>query len=51
MILRRKNITALILITGRFDNMDLAVLISRVSKAVQNYFRPIDTANRRETNF
>ena len=34
--LRRKNKTIVILKTGRFDNKDSAVIISSVSKAVQN---------------
>ena len=33
-ILRRKNIAMVILKTGRFDNIDSAVIISSVSKAV-----------------
>ena len=34
--LRRKNKAAINLKTGRFDNINLAVIISRVCKAVQN---------------
>ena len=34
--LRRKNTAAVNLKAGRFDNMVLAVIISSVSKAVQN---------------
>ena len=35
-ILRRKNEATVKLKTGRFDNIDLAVIISSVCKTVQN---------------
>ena len=38
---RRKNKSTAILETGRFDNIDSAVIISRISEAVQNWKHPM----------